>query len=390
MNRHPGGLTSLTASAGRTAGRPFGATVCFSALVLLALTSSTARAVVITGSTYASDTGDPHLPTSPQSKAFNIGNPTSASSSIRSDVTYSHAQASATATVTASGVVKSTSGRAWLDTTPNLPDTSLYNSRGDLWNASATGTQLVVNGPSGQSVPFSFFIPGTTLVPAVQFPPNTLPTDPQNVMQPRQTGQQGFFADNGNLNGNPAPLSGVFKQYVQVDANLQIIGQAVPFLTFHGGLIYNPADNTVSGTGDFTSPATAAQKLEILNGTGPIYNITLPDISIPTSIPTNTPFDALIDMHMSMGDPSFNFDGNNPAATLPAGFPSDTSILPNGVGPIGGGGSFVVELLMTDTTGRFNVQVVPEPSTIVLAAFAGLGVLLARRRRCIAWMTCHT
>ncbi len=336
---------------------------------------------MITGSTYASDSGDPHLPISPQSKSFNIGNPTSASNSIRSDVTYAHAQSSATATVTSSGVVKSTSGRAWLDTTPHSPDSLLFNNRGDLWNASATGTQLVVNGPSGQNVPFNFFIPGTTLVPAVQFPPNSLPTDPANVMQPRQPGQQGFFGDNGNLTGNPSALPGVFKEYVQVDANFQVIGQAIPFLTFHGGLIYNPGDNTVTGTGDFASPAAQAQKLEILNGTGPIYNMTLPDISIPTTVPTNTPFDALINMQMSMGDPNFSFDGNNPGATLPASIPPDTSTLPGGVGPIGAGGSFAVQFFMTDTTGRFSVQVVPEPSTIALAALGGSGLIFALRRR---------
>jgi hypothetical protein len=373
MNLHHG--------AGRLAWRMFGPTVCLSGLVLAALAASDARAVVITGSTYASDTGDPHLPTSPQSKFFNITNPASASSSIRSDVTYAHAQSSATATVTSSGVVKSTNGRAWLDTTPISPDTSVFNNRGDLWNASASGTQLVVNGPSGQDVPFNFFIPGTTLVPAVQFPPNTLPTDPANVMQPRQIGQQGFFADNGNLTGNPSALPGVFKEYVQVDANFQIIGQAIPFLTFHGGLIYNPADNTVTGTGDFASPAAAAQKLEITNGTGPIYNMTLPDISIPTSIPTNTPFDALINMQMSMGDPNFSFDGSNPAATLPASIPPDTSSLPGGVGPIGAGGSFAVQFFMTDTTGRYTLQVVPEPSTLALAAIGGIWTILALRRR---------
>ena len=121
MNVHHG--------AGWLAWRAFGPTVCLSGLVLAALAASDARAVVITGSTYASDSGDPHLPISPQSKSFNIGNPTSASNSIRSDVTYAHAQSSATATVGPTGLTKSTSGRAWLDTTPILPDTSLFNRR---------------------------------------------------------------------------------------------------------------------------------------------------------------------------------------------------------------------------------------------------------------------
>jgi hypothetical protein len=238
-----------------------------------------------------------------------------------------------------------------------------------------------VNGPPGQNVPFNFFIPGTTLAPAVIFPPNTQPTDPALVMQPRQPGQQGFFSDNGNSNANPAPLSSVFNEYVQVDATFTISGQLNPFLQFHGGLVFNPGDNSVSGTGDFASPAAGAQKVEITNGTGPVYNLNLQDITIPTLVPSNTAFDAIINMHMSMGDPNFSFDGNNPAATLPAGIPSDTSTLPNGVGPIGAGGSFAVEFFMTDTTGRFILQVVPEPSTVALAVIGGVGLFLGLRQR---------
>jgi hypothetical protein len=372
---------NLHRSEGRLARRFFGAAVGISGFVLIALAATSARAVVITGSTYASDTGDPHLPTSPQSKFFNITNPASASSSIRSDVTYAHAQSSASATVTASGVVKSTSGRAWLDTTPISPDTSLFNNRGDLWNASASGTKLIVNGQSGQNVPFNFFIPGTTLVPAVQFPPNSLPTDPAKVMQPRQPGQQGFFSDNGDLNGSPKPLPNVYNEYLQVDATFTLSGQANPFVQFHGGLVFNPGDNSVTGTGDFASPAASAQKVEIIGGNGPVYNLNLPDITIPTLVPTNTQFDALINMEMSMGDPNFTFDGSNPAATLPANIPPDTSSLPGGVGPIGAGGTFAVQFFMTDTTGRYTLQVVPEPSSLALAALGGLGMILALRRR---------
>jgi PEP-CTERM motif len=176
-------------------------------------------------------------------------------------------------------------------------------------------------------------------------------------------------------------LPNVYTEYLQVDATFTLSGQVNPFLQFHGGLTFNPGDNSVTGTSDFASPAASAQKVEILNGTGPVYNLNLQDITIPTLVPSNTPFDAIINMHMSMGDPNFTFDGNNPGGTLPAGVPPDTSTLPTGVGPIGAGGSFAVEFLMTDTSGRFTVQVVPEPSTIALAMIGGVGVFVVLRRR---------
>ena len=113
---------------------------------------SDARAVTITGSTFAAETGGPGP--NPASTSFNIGSPTTVSDSIRSDVQYAHAQAWANATVDCSGVTKSTGGRAWSDAPGGL------DSRSTLWNASASGTQVVAN-YTGQGTP--------TAVRAVQF-----------------------------------------------------------------------------------------------------------------------------------------------------------------------------------------------------------------------------
>ena len=355
-----------------------GAAAAAAGLCLVALLACPAPAVTITGSTYASDTGDPHLPASPQSKSFNIFNATSASNSIRSDVTTAHAQSLSSASITTGALVKSTSGRGWLDTTAPL-----YNNRGDLWNASASGTQLILNGPPGGSAPFTFSIPGSTLVPAIQFPADS-PGDP-STMHPAQTGQQGFFANNGSLDGSPTTLPAFMDEYLHVDATIRV-GASVLY-EFNGDLTYNPGDNTVVGTGDFLTLAQNAMKKTITNGTGPLYSLNLPDLIAPNiMIPANTPFDAIINVSMSMGDPSMSdpalaFNGGPPASNFPAGFlGTDTSGLPSDVGPIGAGGSFAAIFSLQDSSGQYSLAVVPEPSSLLLAAI-GLAAAFGLRRR---------
>ena len=324
---------NLPPSASCLARRGRGAAVFALSLLFSGLFASPTQAVTITGSTYASDTGDPNLPASPQSKSFNIFNATSASNSIRSDVTTSHAQSLATASIASGTLVKSTSGRGWVDTV-----TPAFNNRGDLWNASASGTQLILNGPAGGSAPFTFSIPGTTTVPTIPFPGN-LPTDP-TTMQPAKAGQQGFFANNGSPSGSPTTLPAFFDEYLHVDATIRV--GASTLFQFNGDLTYNPGDNSIVGTGDFANLAQNAIKTTITDGTGPIYSLVLPDFSaLSADIPVNTPFDAIINMNMSMGDSKYTFNGGNNGSPPPSGFPMGlpanfvTSGLPTGVEPIG-------------------------------------------------------
>src|SRR5438128_12403978 len=85
-----------------------------SSLLLVALAPASARAVTVSGTTYAANTGGPG--TNPATASYNFTSPTTVSASIRSDVTYSHAQSWASATVTCAGVTKTTGGRGWADT----------------------------------------------------------------------------------------------------------------------------------------------------------------------------------------------------------------------------------------------------------------------------------
>ena len=121
--------------------------------VLAFLASTTASwGVSVTTSTYATQTNPPTV--TAQNPLKTLTNSTSISASVRSDengpaLTAAHAQAWASAQVTSTGVVKSASGKGWLD--PVAPTV-----KGQTWSSSASGSRYVVNGPPGQMVPFQF------------------------------------------------------------------------------------------------------------------------------------------------------------------------------------------------------------------------------------------
>src|SRR5690348_4540884 len=115
----------------------------FGAFIVAAwLSPSSARGVTISGSTYAAETGGPTP--NPASTSFSLTDPVSISDSIRSDVKYSHAQAWASASVSCDGVIKTTGGRGWADTPPTAT-APLYDNKANLWNAFASGTQVIAN-----------------------------------------------------------------------------------------------------------------------------------------------------------------------------------------------------------------------------------------------------
>jgi len=122
-----------------------------------------ACAVTITGNTYASQNTPPVVSAT---NSYNKSDLVTVSANIRSDTTVSHAQSTASAYVDAAGVHKTTSGRAWTDVTS---PTTLFNPRGDIWNASATGTKIIANytDPSNPSNPptatFQFSLPASIL-----------------------------------------------------------------------------------------------------------------------------------------------------------------------------------------------------------------------------------
>jgi hypothetical protein len=341
-------------------------------LLLSAISASSAQAVVISGSTYAAETGGPGP--DPVSKSYPppTTSPTSVSGNIRSDVVYSHAQSWAQATVTPSGVVKSVGGRGWIDTPPTAI-APLYDAKSNLWNAYASGTQLIINGPAG-TASTHFVIPANGIPSQFNAMPANAPPgsttnplgDPGSITPPANG--QGLVV-NGSLGTGSMPS--FFDIFVQLDVTAQQ-GAASQVDLFHGTFLVDPNTLQFQGTGGFAglnpviTPSTG-------NPNSPQYTITFPtDIAGGTFDPlVGLPFNLNFDEYMTMGDPNRQF----PSVT-PTGFDFSS----RSGGPVGAGGAFAAEFLL-DNPSTYSLSAAPEPSSLVLALIGGLGVLVAIRRR---------
>ncbi len=329
-----------------------GVSLCFM------LVARDVSAVTVTGSTFASETGGP-LP-NPKSTFFNIGNPTTASDSIRSDVQYAHAEAWANATVTCSGVTKSTGGRAWSDAPGG------FDSRSTLWNASASGTQVIANytgqGAPPEFAPFNFVVPGGGIASALNAFPGNNANDPPGYttpasMAPPASGQ-GFVVNAGTSGG---PLPSFFDIFLQVDATAQQ-GNGQPVDLFHGTILFNPnTPQLIDATGGF-----AGLSLTIKPGGPGQYFVSLPTIQGGTfNAVTGQPFSLNFNVYMTMGDPNHQFDANNPATyPTPFDFSSYTG------GPIGAAGGFATQMLVNDPS-NFMVSAVPAAAAPVNLTWNG-------------------
>ena len=335
------------------------AAIVLGGLLSIALISSPARAVTITGSTYAAETGGP-LP-NPKSVPYSLTNPTSVSANVRADVVYSHAQSWASAQVTPSGVTKTTGGRGWVDVPGG------FDGRANLWNAYASGTQLIVNGPPG-AAGFHFVIPANGVPAQFNAQPANEAGDPSQITPP--PGGQALVINGSQGSGS---MPSFFDVFVQLDVTAQQ-GAGPKVDLFHGTFLVDP-NNTppqFQGTGGFAgvTPTIAAG-----SGGTPQYTLTF-----PTDI-TGGSFDAVVgqpftlnfDEYMTMGDPNHQFPGSPPPA--PFDFSNRTA------GPIGAGGAFAAQFLLDDPR-SFTVAPTPEPSSLLLAAIGALGACwIVRRRR---------
>jgi autotransporter-associated beta strand protein len=313
-------------------------------LIVASLGASTAWGVTVSGSTYAAETGGPTP--NPTSTSFNLTNPVSTSDSIRSDVKYSHAQAWASASVSCDGIIKTTGGRGWVDTPPTAT-APLYDNKANLWNATASGTQVIANytgkGAAPEFTPFNFSIPGNGVANQFNAFPGNSPTDPAELT-PASNGI-GFVVNGGG--GGPGSLPSFFDIYLKIDATAQQ-GNGQPVDLFHGTLLFDPGALTFQTTGGFDGV------IPIVTGTAGHFTVSFPTIQGGVfNAVVGQPFQTNFNVYMTMGDPNQQFNSSDPA-TYPK--PFDFSTMSGG--PVGAVGAFAASASVPDA-GNFMISVAP-------------------------------
>ncbi len=377
------------------------------ALAISPALGNLARAVTITGNTYASQTGG--SPPASAANSYNMTNLTSVSANIQSNTTVSHAQSYASASVGAMGVTKTTGGRAWTDSPTNT-----FNARGDLWNASATGTTIVAQYNGSQPAPpaqFQFSLPASILQkddPFYSVPVSPSgPAGPTSMLLPTSTDGMGnpTVAQGAIVNavaGTPNPS--FFDIFADVEASIPAQG-SIPFTPlFSGTFMFDPSTGELTTTGGFANQITVTQQPggSATDPTQPEYSLTFAQniMGGTFNATANSPFSVSMTSYMTMGNPDTS---GNPATFQPFQFPQppidnpDQFLFPNDFGfapfdftnsstppqgVIGGGGSITAQFLLSGPNqADFSVSAVPEPSTFCLAAIAGVALLWQRRRR---------
>ncbi len=325
------------------------------ALILVAIVVNAARpvkAVTVSTSTLAQETAG--LPR--DSKIVGpLSNPTTISSNIKSDVTKAHATAFASSKInTTTGVItKSTSGSAYYNTGSPTFDAKLAS-----WSASASGTTLVAH-----SI--------TATAPSLAPFRLSLFTDPNqetgfdatfsNALGGAAAPKQELVRDNGGLTTLPAGLDVVL--------SLNVVLNQPPFVTnqtlFNGTATFHP-DGKVDFTNSFFT--MGVQAIVGADSANPGAQRThLSDIApINFNVKPDVPFDLLLDLGLSMGNP---LDPNPALQTI------GSSLARN----LGVAAAFSTDTSLTDTT-NFALQVVPEPSSVLLLVAGALGSLLTFRQ----------
>ncbi len=292
-----------------------------------------AGAVSISVQTFAVDCGHPVLPDSnPDTKTFSSSAPISISKAISSNTNKAHAQAAASASINIiTGVVsKSATGSSWMD-----PGTPTYDAKAASWSASASGTDLIVEGP-GSIAPFQFTIP---LSSQLNYDSVGYTLDDPRYPKPAL---QGFKRD-------PLPAGTPANSFFDITINAQAsvhqdgdaVNPAIDFTFLNGGYIINSA-GTVTPTGTMPPPINLNSQ-----GTTPgaidlsFISITSPMIQLRPGVP----FQLTTSFSVQMG---------NPAQTSLLSFPGLAS-------PTGGGGSFTSTFELRDPS--FKLFAI-DPSTM--------------------------
>ncbi len=259
-------------------------------LLLVLLQVKQARAVTVSTSTLASETAG--LPR--DSKIVGpLSNPTTISSNIRSDVTRTHATAFASSKVnTTTGVItKSASGSAYYTT-----GSPTYDAKLASWSASVSGTSLIthtIKAGAPNLVPFSlslFSDPNAETGFDATF---------SNIFGGAAPPNEGLVRDNAGLVAAlPSGLDVVLAVTVKLDQPPFITNQTL----FDGTATFH-ADGTANFTNSFIT--MGVQAIAGPDATNPGATRTrLSDVApINFNLIPDVPFDLLLQVDLSMGDP---------------------------------------------------------------------------------------
>jgi MYXO-CTERM domain-containing protein len=349
----------------------FRSVVPLAATLSLSLCAGTAWGVKTSGSTYATKTGGPALTT--DSDTHTMTHASSAASSSRSDAASavlpnSHAQSWATAKIVGGVLSKTASGKTWFE--------AGNDSKAATWYSYASGTTLKVNSAAA-SVNVRLIIRNTAdplLIDPVDGPldlPPLLSSNGEPMNSPMQDPHQQLYVDEV---GSPNPdflrffvdlrssvTQGATQQLINGSAT---VGVGTLDQSFHDDL--NNVDLPI-----FSNPTIVNNRHT--------FNIDQ-DFGVTFPVLANQPFDLKTDLFMTLGYPQALQDLQN--GLLPLIDPGQ--VTPATLGstpPVGGGGSLIVLFEILDSGA--TLEIVPEPSSALLALMSVAGLAAFRRRKMV-------
>jgi hypothetical protein len=325
----------------------------------------TASAVSVTTSTYAKDTGPSSPNPNPNAKGpTTVTGTTSATASMKSDTTRAHATAAATSKVVGATITKTASGSGYVDAAP----TPTFDTKSFSWSAVASGTQFVARTTNSNGAPAN--VPFSVTFPAFDDPSVDYGFPQDGSFQAAFGGAsppaQGVVRRNGGM--TQSVLSTI--PTAMTDPVLQvkvILTQSGGNQTLFDGTatFHNDVNQNVDLLGSFLSSGVTVAHLTDTSGALRTALSNLPRIDF--TVKPDVPFDLLVDVSFALGDP---IGSSQPNFDFPDNMPENFGVA----------GGFSVGPVMTDTA-HFQLEVVPEPATIVLGALGVLGLIGLRRRR---------
>lgn len=277
-----------------------------------------------------------------------------------------HAQSWASAKLVGNSLVKTTGGYGWVD--------GANPSEYFVWSSFASGTELMVTGaPTGTPVSFSLVLPASATNPDDLRPGFAGAPRPGVIDDPPS---QLFF---NNSRGRDAEF---FDVKISLDARVVQDGTRddIDLALFNGDATLERDGQQIRTNGDFN-------QVGFDNDPGGLPGFSLAtEFRTPTfQVEANVPFDLVMDLRMSMGDPDALID----PATQPVNQQIFTQYMGTDFDQLAfGGGSFVVRLEMEPGAGNLTLTAVPEPGSLGLA-LAGLialaGFVRRRRRRRVGY-----